>query len=667
MRMKKVLLIAQFALCTGGALHAQVTYDYLKAADNYYAKGDYYSAAQYYEKYLGAGKDQINKNEYDPYSVQSKTAKASKVAVSNRHQAVYKAAEAYRLLNYPAKAEPFYKQVISFDSTGTEFPLAKYWYGKTLRALERYEEAEAAFSSFLTTYSTADKYNDNAKVEVKSLAFIQKELKKKELKFFTINPLVAVNGAGGNSAPVLLNDNTLLFTSARPEKDAATKNYVNKIYQASYSDSSVGSVVKADIPALANVHQGAVSVTPDGNTIFLTRWSIDKDGKRASSIYKSTKNGNSWGEPVALDASINVAGVNNQQPFVMPDGKTLVFSSNREGGFGGFDLWAATLDASGNASNPVNLGESINTTFDEQAPYYHNPSGTLVFATNGRVGMGGFDLFSSKGTLGNWATPENLGYPVNSVKDDIYFASKGPARNMLGEVILSSDRNSACCLDLFVLHKEKPLKKISGTVIACENGQPVNNAVVKVVDGSNQTIYTKTTGSDGAYNFTLEEFMPLTAYASAAGYNDTTLAFNNPGDADEEFLSNPAICLTKPLPPPPPVDTIIVMNNVYYAFDKATLKTESYPALDEVVDMLNKYSNLVIEIGGHTDDKGSDKYNQKLSQARAQSCVDYLISKGIAKDRLVAKGYGESMPIADNSTPEGQQKNRRTEFKVLKN
>src|ERR1044072_1686423 len=206
--------------------------------------------------------------------------------------------------------------------------------------------------------------------------------------------------------------------------------------------------------------------------------------------------------------------------------------------------------------------------------------------------MGGFDFFFSKGTPDAWATPENFGYPVNSIKDDIYFASRGGSKSILEDVLLSSDRSADCCLELFTLKKQR----IPDPVIP-----PVTELV------------------------------------------------------KEE----------------PKVEAVIVLDNVYYDFDKSSLQQASFPALDKLVGLLKEYPAMVIEIRAHTDNMGDDKYNMTLSDARAQVVVNYLVSKGIDKVRLQSKGYGASMPVVPNKKedgtddPEGRQKNRRTEFKVL--
>ncbi|HEX5654370.1 MAG TPA: OmpA family protein, partial [Chitinophagaceae bacterium] len=401
--------------------------------------------------------------------------------------------------------------------------------------------------------------------------------------------------------------------------------------------------------------------------MFLTRWSINKNQK-SSSLYKSVRKEDKWSDPEKLDESINVPGANTQQPFVTPDGKYLLYASDRSGGQGGFDLWYAEL-VDGKPGSSVNMGSTINTSYDEQAPYYHDASQSLVFSSNGRIGMGGYDFFQSRGSMGNWKEPVNFGYPVNSVKDDIYFTSKGSAKNMLEDVLLSSDRDAACCLELFFLKKMRPPRQLSGRIVSCDPSQPLGGATVTVVDTvNNKTIFTKEVGPDGSYSFEMDDYQPLKVKADANGFFGNSLHVGVPADSEEESMSYPDLCLK----PVPKVDETFVIQNVYYDFDKSELKPESFPALDEIVRMLNYNPNMVIEIGAHTDSKGSDSYNQKLSEARAKSVVDYLLSKGITPERLESKGYGEANPVAENTingkdNPQGRELNRRTEFKVLKN
>jgi OOP family OmpA-OmpF porin len=667
--MKKILLVVM-ASVSMVSVKAQFVFDYLKGADTYYEKGDYASAAEYYEKYFDRDSS-YSKKEFMPYTAQNPVRKTAP-ALTNRERAVYHLAECYRLLNYPSKSEPYYVEAMQMNKA--RFPLAQYHLGTVQRSLGKYAEAEQNFRVFLDEYKTDDSYYQNAQRELQNLQFIQAQLKKSDLKLYTVAKAPAdLNSTGGNYAPVWMNSNTLLFTSTRPDDSAAKESkdkklYTNKVYQAVYTEGVLAGINRAELPQAKGIQQGVVTITPDGNTMFLTRWTVDKKAK-SSTIYKSTLTEKGWSEPVKLDESINAPGANSQQPFVTPDGKYLLYASDRSGGQGGFDLWYAEL-ANGTPGPSANLGNVINSTYDEQAPFYHEPSRSLIFSTNGRIGMGGYDFFQSKGAVGNWGTPENLGYPTNSVKDDIYFTSRGTAKNMLEDVLLSSDRDAACCLELFYLKKVRPQRQIIGQVTSCDPQTPFTGATVSIIDTiSGKTLLTKTVGADGTYSITLDDYQPLTVRASAEGFFGNSLRFNSPADPEAENLTNPVLCLT----PVPKVNETFVVENVYYDYDKAELKPESFPALDEIARMLEANPKMQIEMGAHTDSKGSDKYNQKLSDARAKSVVDYLVSKGIDASRLISKGYGESMPVAPNTdengkdNPDGREKNRRTEFKVLKN
>ena len=661
----KKIPVTLFLVFILGSVYAQFVNEYLTAADRYFSKGDYFSASQYYEKYLGLGKTKSGSLNYSPYAVSATSTKATPVVSASRQQVIYNLAESYRMLNYHEKAAPWYQQALAFEPS--RFPLVRFHYATTLRALARYDEAEKEFTTFAAEYTQNDIYTESAAREIKNLRFIQQQLAKKDLAYYTVNKASGLNAEGATYAPSWLNGNSILFTSTRPEAGDKNKVYTNRVYRADYSNGAAGAVTKVDLPQPKDVHQGVTSVTPDGNTMFLSRWVIGQ-GTKTASIYRSKLSDGKWSEPVPVE-EVNFPGFNSQQPFVRPDGKRLLFSSDNAGGQGGFDLWVAELDANGNASNVVNLGPGINTKFDDQAPFYHAESSTLVFSSNGRVGMGGFDFFYSKGTTpATMSEPVNFGYPVNSVKDDIYFISKGPARNILDNVLLSSDRDAACCLELFALHKTRPVRTISGTVVDCASNAALPGVSVNIVDTINNKVITeKVTDSTGTYSFTIDEFQPLKATATRTGYFTNSIRFNQPADEEAEILLNQPICLD--LIPEKP----ITVENVYYDFNESSLKPESFPSLDNLVILLNENPTMSIELSAHTDSKGTDEYNLKLSDARAQSVVNYLITKGIDMNRLVAKGYGESQPVESNTNPDGtdnpqgREKNRRTEFKVLKN
>lgn len=661
--MKKSLLLLTLFLGSI-ALHAQVNYEYVKAADEYYAKGDYFSAAKYYEMALGKAKSKSKASGgFSPYgSGRTTTSAKPKVAVSDKEQALYNLAESYRKLHFHEKALPYYQEVVTLN----KFPLAKYHQATTLRAMQKNYEAEIAFNEFLSEYKDDDNFRQSAQREVASLGFQKAQSETVDMSAYTVTKVKGLADTGAVYAPVWMN-NVVYFTSTKSEEGATRlqKNN-NRIYQANFANGTFSPATKMGLPESNDIHQGVITFYPDGEKVIFNRWTIG-DGTKSSSLYTTKIVDGKWREPVALPEALNVPGANVQQAFLMKDGKTLLFSSDMPGGYGGFDLWMITIDELDNVSTPVNLGASINTANDEHAPYYHDASGTLVFSSNGRVGMGGMDFYFVQGTPGKWGEVKNFGAPLNSAKDDVYFASNGSAKNILEDVLFSSDRDASCCLELYSLQRAMVPKTIRGMVVDCDTKAPLAGANVTLINATNnQTVDAQKSGSDGSYTFTVDTYAPMKIVASNEGYQTNELRFSEPANPGVAQLLNPDVCLD-----PIVISKPVIVNNVYYDYDKADLRTESYPELDKLVVMFEANPSIKVEISAHTDSKGSKAYNQRLSNARAKSVVDYLISKGVKAENLIAKGYGSAKPVADNTNadgsdnPEGRQLNRRTEFKVI--
>ncbi|KAI9449606.1 OmpA/MotB domain-containing protein [Russula earlei] len=667
----KLLLLITVGSLYAFASRAQYVTDYKKNGDNFYRKGDYYSAALYYEKYL-SGK--VGKgNTYEPYTVLKKGASGTTKGSSTHEQIVYRIAESYRLLNDYAKAEEWYSKAITFDKAS--YPYTKYWYGVTLRANGKYAEAQNQQEDFLKGYKESDTYATSAKREIADLIFIQEQLKKKDVTLYTVKKLdTAINVQGANYAPSW-NDNKLVFTSTRIDSsllsDKKKNPHINNLYQV-----STGMVERSGIPAAPEVEQGTASFTADGNTVYFTRWT-KKEGKNLSAIYNSERKNGQWQEPVKLSNNINIDGYSSEQPFVTTDGKYLLFASDRPGGTGKFDIWYAPLTG-GQAGTAVNMGNTINTAEDEEAPYYHQLSNTLVYASNGLVGMGGFDLFQSTGIVaGSFTAPKNLGYPVNSIKDDIYFLNKGN-KQLLKDVYLSSDRASACCLELFSLDKQYK-KFMTGIVIDCKTNQPLTGTDIHVIDSvSNKTILlSQVTGGDGKYLFETENSLHvLKITGNKADYTDASLYTAPPAASDADTLYNIVLCLvpvekSTPVTETPAAEKAEQQLLTHFAFDKYVVETTSRPLLDSLVALLQREKSLGLEIGGYTDDKGTVEYNLKLSEERANACKEYLVKAGIDAARLKAKAYGKCCSVQPDTlangqdNPDGRAQNRRVEFKIL--
>ncbi|MBV4355704.1 OmpA family protein [Pinibacter aurantiacus] len=625
----------------------QYVTDYKRAGDRFYAKGDYNSAAQYYEKYL-AGKN-ISGYGIEPYQVH----KEGKVIKSDATVDLqYKLAESYRMINDYAHAEGYYKNVS--QEAASQYPLSTLWYAISLRANGKYAEAKQSLNTFIDSYKTNDAYLQQAKQELANVTFIQNELNK--TTNVVVNKLSSqVNKEGANYAAGWLNSN-VVFTST------SNQGHVNDLYTASGNDYS--DVQKLNVPFAKGKEQGTATFTADGNKVYFTRWTNNNAGDKQGIIYESSKSENGWSEPVVLNEQVNYPGSDNRQPQITADGKYLLFASNRQGGKGGFDIWFAPIE-NGVMGNAVNAGSAINTKGDEEAPFYHAASKTLVFASNGKTGMGGFDLFSATGKIGGtWAEAVNIGAPVNSVKDDIYFVSNG--KKLLENALISSDRSSQCCLELFAVNKTYK-QYLVGKVMNCSTNEPLDHADIVLQNAAGKTIGAQTTGGNGYY---IIETLPGEAAVLKVNKADFEAASISVANTDADTLYNNAVCMTAVKKDIFEGKKTLVTHDINFAFRQKDLTPDSYPYLDEVAAYLKDHADAKLEIDAHTDGIGTMAFNKKLSQQRADACVDYLVKAGIAKERLIAKGFGESAPIEKETTkdgkdiPEAREKNRRVEMRL---
>ena len=424
--------------------------------------------------------------------------------------------------------------------------------------------------------------------------------------------------------------------------------------------------------------EGTPSFSADGNTMYYTYCAQDPEGPRTAEIYISNRSSAKWGKgtrATIVKDSVTALG----HPSISPDGKYLYYVSDAVGGFGGKDIFRSKVLGNNSFGPMENLGEAINTAGDELFPYCRD-SVTLYFASNGHPGMGGLDLFkATQDSTGHW-TVENLGAPINSMGDDFGITFAGQAE----KGFFSSNRNDARGYDhLYSFELPTITIAIEGLVNDVDE-YPIEGATVRIVgkDGLNVKVPVK---KDGSYRVELERDIRYVMMASARGYlNQNYELHTGPEEKNETYIVDFFLS---------PISKPVVIENIFYDFDKATLRPESKKALDELIKMLNDNPNVTIELGAHTDRKGTDQYNERLAGRRAQSVVDYLIAGGIKADRLEAKGYGESVPKTINKkmakqydflnegdvlteefilnlTPEQQeiadQINRRTEFKVLR-
>jgi OOP family OmpA-OmpF porin len=379
----------------------------------------------------------------------------------------------------------------------------------------------------------------------------------------------------------------------------------------------------------------------------------------------SERSGDRWSDPVVIDGKLSEQSFNSRQPQVTPDGKYLLFSSDRSDGIGGFDIWYAALDDKGMPGQITNPGPAVNTTGDEEAPFYHGGSQSLVFASNGRTGMGGFDLYSSAGAFnGSWTVALNLGFPVNSEKDDIYFVGRG--KGLFEDALISSDRYSLCCLELFSIHKNYH-QIFTGVVLDCDTKQPLEGAIISAKDPRGNPVAEMKTMAGGRYTILTDAGVALQISGRQDDYKDGLLtAYPSKGDT----VYAQELCLTKK--PDPFKNKTEVTYQIVFEL-KTEIAAESYPYLDLIAAYLKANPTVVLEIDVHTDGQGSIRSNEFLSKGRANACAEYLINAGVSPRQLSPKGFGECCPIEKETTPDGKdipaarEKNRRVVFKMLNN
>ena len=588
----------------------------------------------------------------------------------------YRMAECNRLINNTAKATSAYMNAIRYDYPDSTVYLRM---GQMLQKTGRYPEA-------IKNY---DIYMENDPSNLLAINGIQGcELApgwKKNPTRYEVRRMDKFNSRRGEFSPMLAGDkyDQLYFASSRSkDKDAKvsaiTGQNNNNLFLVKQDEKGAWlAPVELEDEVNTEYDEGTPSFSPDGNTMYYTYCAQDPEGPRTAEIYISTRSSAKWGKgtrATIVKDSVTALG----HPSISPDGKYLYFVSDAVGGFGGKDIFRARV--AGNDFGPMeNLGEEINTPGDEMFPYVRD-SVTLYFASNGHPGMGGLDLFkATQDSTGKWNV-ENLGAPINSMADDfgITFAGKEERG------FFCSNRNDARGYDHIYSFERPTITIFIEGIVNDVDEYPIEDATVRIVgkDGLNVKVPVK---KDGTYRVELERDIRYVMMASARGYlNQNYELHTGPEEKNETYIVDFFLS---------PISKPVVIDNIFYDFDKATLRPESKKALDEMIKMLNDHPNVTIELGAHTDRKGTDQYNERLAQRRAQSVVDYLIAGGIEAARLEAKGYGESVPKTINKKmakqfdflkegdvlteefilalpPEQQeiadQINRRTEFKVLR-
>lgn len=529
--------------------------------------------------------------------------------------------------------------------------------GQYENALHNYELFMAKGLQYTDVLSDAQKGIANCQFAIEAM--------KNPVKFQPVNLGPNVNSSWDESLASLTADNgTIVYTVNRPKDDktiCAFCLFEEDLYFAKGDSQGWRNREAFGQPIRTSYNEGAQCISPDG--VYLLYTMCDADfGMGSCDLYWSKKIGNKWSRPRNFGAPVNT-NVWESQPSMASDGKTIYFVSSRPGGFGGMDIWKTTMTAEGAFTAPENLGSTINTPGDDAAPFIHSDGKTLYFASNGRVGMGGYDLYYS--TLqddGTWSEPKNLGYPINTWADEIniFINAAGTTAYMASDKVGGYGGLDLYSFELDDNLRPNPVTYIKGVVKDAETGAPLE-ALVEMVDlNSKQTLTSvKSDIQTGEYLACIQTGSNVMLNVSNPGYPfySENFQIEKSYTVLSPYLKD--IALQKA-----DVGTVVVLKNIFFDFDKSDLQPASFVELDVLVDYLT-HNKVNIEIGGHTDNQGTDEYNDRLSEERAKAVYEYLLSHGITADRLSYRGYGKRQPIADNNTEEGRAANRRTEFKIV--
>jgi outer membrane protein OmpA-like peptidoglycan-associated protein len=647
----------------------------LRYADDLYRQGSYFNAVDYYQQLK-------SDDERNPFYT-------------------YRLAECYQNVRDYVPAAHYYAEAYSLDKK--DYPLSAYYAGLMLKQQGEYEAAKASFNKFLTDNKKSAVVNKSlepaiaadpdrnpnpkeikifkkkALVEIKGCDMAIKSIKNPEA-FTVINAGPNVNTSFTELSPFPLGDSALLFSTMGRNAIIESNGYDNLNYkehfmitqkQRGYVDSFQWPLTFVDGGFNdASVHEGNGCFSPGGDRFYFTKCKEGDSLIITCSIYVAKFEMQHWGASELVKGNVNEEGSSNTMPFVAKVGKkeVLFFSSNRKlQSRGGYDIWYSIVDPrNGTYRRPQNAGKLVNTKNDEITPYYDSRVNKLYFSTNGLQSMGGFDIYEASGGPSRYTNLKNMGYPINTSADELYYI-KDPlgkpdayvVSNRIGSYAL---KNPTCCNDIWRIQGE-PKLIIIGRVLSKRTQELMPQTVVKMIDqkGEMNTFNSE----DGNFTFTMQRTHSYVITGDKPGYTSTRASVSTMeikrSDPDDTVLVT--IYLDS-------IRNSFSVSNIYYDYDKATLRAESVAALDSVVHFLTDNPSITVEIYSYTDAKGRDDYNIPLSQRRAQSVLDYLEKNGVDRGRLTAKGFGSKNAAAPNDVngkdnPEGRQLNRRTEFRIV--
>lgn len=660
--MSRILLSFLVVAVLSSVNIANAQKNFAQEADAAYTYQQYYEAIGMYKKAL----TKVKKN------------KAEKARIT------YQIAECYRMNNDIKQSEVWYKKAIAVKYPE---PLATLYYAEALKANEKYAEAVVQF----------DKYKDLVPADLRgangSEACVLAQQWKDNPTRYEVENVKQFNSKEADFAPTYADKKykSLIFTSNREgstgkDYDAWTGLSFMDLYLVS-QDRKGAWTTPAILPEPVNskFNEGAATLNSKANEIYFTRCGVEKKKQLGCEIYAAKKKGTAWDIPEVITLAPDSFTCGH--PTLTDDELTMYFASDMPGGIGGKDIWMVKRTKKTKPwDKPINLGATINTTGDDMYPFLRD-DGVLFYSSNGLIGMGGLDIYKVEKTGDKWGTPVNLKYPMNSAGDDFAIVFEGK----LEKGYFSSNRKGGKGSDdIYSFYQPPLIFTLQGKICDDSTKAMLPGATIKLI-GSDGTIVIDTSDALGAYSFDKTKFLANTSYqleVSRVDYfgakgKESTVGLERSKDFVHDF------CLV-PIPKKP-----IVLPEILYDYDKWDLLPQYQDSLNGLIQTMTDNPNITIELGSHTDARGSDIYNDTLSYKRAKSVVDYLISKGIAADRMTPFGYGEKVPrvllkdlVRDGATftkgtklteeyintfksdnkkfEAAHQLNRRTEFKILR-
>ena len=517
---------------------------------------------------------------------------------------------------------------------------------------------------YLAQTGMSEKNRQVAQKNVRNCEFALKAMKN-PVPFNPVNIGSAINTSDDEYWPTITADGQTLMFTRQPvsHNGSSAKEFLQEDFFLSfYTDDAWQKAVNAGAPLNTRQNEGAQTLSSNGRYMYFT--ACDRPGGMGScDIYFSSFNDGKWSEPYNLRSPVNTSHWESQ-PSISADGKKLFFSGNRPGGMGGKDLWYSIMNDRNQWVTPVNMGKEINTDGDEMSPFIHFDGKTLYFATDGRTGLGGFDIYMTRMISDStWSEPQNLGYPINTYNDEMGLViESGGKKAYFSSIRDKTSGKDIFYFDLYESARPAPVSYLKGKVYDSETGRLLRADYELINLSTNKVTIKSSTDGNGNFLICLPSGYNYGINVSKSGYlfYSENFMFEGEHTAVEPYIKKISLSPIK-------VGETMLLANVFYEVDSWELKKESMLELNTLADLLLDNKGLLIEIGGYTDATGSAEYNLTLSEKRARSVVSYLAKRGISPDRLKYKGYGNTSPIGNNITEEGRRLNRRTEAKIIQN